>query len=116
MLLFDGSSSTWLTPRIVAFPSQTNENVAPPSVDLNSPNGGLGGGGVVVAPPVTEATPRTPRVDETYRMFALLGSTTILLIERPSNASPLYVPFPGVVHAVTCDARCVQVLPPSVDL
>ena len=42
-----------------------NEKVAPPSVDLKRPNGGRGVGGFDVVPPVTEETPRTPRVELT---------------------------------------------------
>jgi hypothetical protein len=48
-------------------PSQMKLNVTPPFVDSKRPNGGLGTGGFVVAPPVTELTPRTPRDEETYR-------------------------------------------------
>src|SRR6266508_3338184 len=45
----------------------------------------------------------------------LSGSTTIELIARPANASPEYVPVPGDVISVTCDASLFQVFPPSID-
>jgi len=129
-----GSSCTLLLPRIVALglvplhvagqpspPSQMKLNVAPPSVDSKRPKGGLGTGGFVVPPPVTELTPRTPRVDDTKRWFGFVGSITIELIERPRNALPVYVPFvpvPGekVVIGPTVEDSSVHVFPPSVDL
>ena len=74
-----GSSAASWTPRIDAIgsvplqvagqeapPSQMKLKFAPPSVDSKSPNGGLGVGGLDVAPPLeTELTPRTPRADAT---------------------------------------------------
>jgi hypothetical protein len=53
-------------------------------------------------------------------MLAFVGSTTILLIERPKNAFPVYVPLdpvPGefVVMVESWEGTCVQVSPPSVD-
>src|SRR5438477_8043440 len=106
MLGLFGSSFTSVTPRSDASaelpsqspgkprfgqeepPSQINLNVLPPSVDLNRPNGGRGGAGLLVPPPVVDEIPTTPRVLETYRMFGLLGLTTMEAIDRPRNALP----------------------------
>src|SRR5438874_13436290 len=102
---------------------------APPSVDFHSPYGGRPGARVTV-PPVTELSPRMPRVDPTYNV---LPSTTIDEMERPLNAGPVYagavllpnVPgrVPNTASQLTFPegtlvfaARCVHVLPPSVDM
>ena len=56
-----GSIAKWLTPRTEPAPFQMREKVDPPSEDLYRPKGAASGG-LLVAPPVTELTPRTPRV------------------------------------------------------
>ena len=103
---------------------------APLSVDFHIPNGGRPGARLTAVPPVTAVTPRTARVEPTYIVVPL---TRIDEIARPSNAGPAYAgavlvpnvpggtPFaasqlteadPTLVAA----ARCVHVLPPSVDV
>ena len=63
-----------------------NENVAPPSVDIQIPNGGRPGA-KLTAPALDSAlTPRTPRVEPTYMV---LPSITMEEMARPSNAGPL---------------------------
>src|SRR5207245_2923373 len=105
MLWLFGSSSVSVIPRSddsappprhvpgpqLGSPSKMKVKCPPPSVDLNKPNGGRGVGGFdVVAPvPATELTPRIPRADETYIIFAFVGSITMELIERPRNAFPV---------------------------
>src|SRR4030095_3580313 len=89
---------------------------APPSVDFHSPNGGRPGASVT-PPPVTELTPRTARVEPTYMVPPF---TIIEEIARPSNAGPVYAgASPQEVVITGTDvfaAKCVQVLPPSIDL
>src|SRR6266576_2869500 len=135
VLVVEGSNSTWFTPRNepklernappgrsallqTGTGSPISVKVAPPSVDFQIPTGGKLGF-CENSPPDGTPSPRTPRADPTYRVFPL---TTIELIERPSNAGPLYGPMTGVAPqpiaaaTVVLAARCVQLLPPSVDL
>ena len=66
MLELLGSSARSITPRFVLLPSQMKVKLAPPSVDLNRPYGGLGVVGFAVAVAwLTELTPRTPRAEAT---------------------------------------------------
>src|SRR6266702_4032867 len=89
---------------------------APPSVDFHRPNGGRPGARLTV-PPVTELTPRTARVEPTYIVLPL---TTIDEIARPSKAGPVYAGASphkvGIKGTLVFAARCVHVLPLSVDL
>ena len=95
------SISTWFTPRALACPSQTKLKVWPPSVVFHRPQAAASGASDT-EPPVTEETPRTPRVVPTYIVLGLFGSITIDEIERAFIAAGL----PG---------RSVQLLPLSWD-
>src|SRR5215472_9951771 len=100
----------------------SNVKFAPPSVDIQIPNGGKPGARLTAPPLITELTPRTPRVDPTN---IVVPSITMDEMERPSKAGPEYA---GAVYwlpslqvtisagTLVLAARCVQVLPPSVDL
>src|SRR6266487_4079960 len=89
---------------------------APPSVDFHSPNGGRPGARLTV-PPVTELTPRTARVEPTYIVLPL---TTIDEMARPSKAGPVYAGASpqevGISGTLVFAARCVHVVPLSIDL
>src|SRR5438093_3136205 len=89
---------------------------APPSVDFHSPNGGRPGARLTV-PPVTELSPRMARVEPTYIVLPL---TTIEEIARPSKAGPVYASASphevGISGTLVFAARCVHVVPLSVDL
>src|SRR5213594_3226302 len=122
----------WLTPRaepkldwiLPASPSRVefrqmpsafkSVKFAPPSVDFHSPYGGRPGARVTT-PPVTELTPRTPRVEPTYMVLPLTMTDEIA---RPSKAGPVYagaVPHEvAIAGTLVFAARCVHVLPPSV--
>ena len=104
-----------------------NENVAPPSVDIQIPNGGRLGAKLTAPARDTALTPRTPRVEPTYMV---LPSITMEEVARPSNAGPLeagavITPNGGPNTAPQSTqpagtevllASFTQVLPPSVDL
>src|ERR671930_53537 len=124
----------WLTPRAEPkldwiFPASPASNefrqmpsglksvkFAPPSVDFHRPNGGSPGARLT-PPPVTELTPRTARVEPTYIVLPL---TTIDEMARPSKAGPSYAGASphevAIVSTCVLAARCVHVVPLSVDL
>ena len=68
-------------------------------------------------PPVTELTPRTARVEPTYIVLPL---TTIEEMARPSKAGPVYAGASphqvDISGTLVFAARCVHVVPLSVDL
>src|SRR5262249_39049662 len=75
-------------------PSHTSVKVFPPSVDSYRPGSFAPGSARLVPPaPITCDRPRTAWADPTKMWLALLGSTTMLLIPRPRNAS-----LPGVAQ------------------
>ena len=94
----------------------SNVKFAPPSVDFHSPIGGRPGARLTV-PPVTELTPRTARAEPTYMVLPL---TTIDEMARPSKAGPVYAGASphevDISGTLVFAARCVHVVPLSVDL